>query len=108
MLKEVILEYSREQLPEQKTENEYLSIKFKIDTYLSSLNPKKVITVGEILKELMNLYKIKNKVFADYIGLSESNLSAVISGRRSINNDLALKFGNIFNIAPELWFKHSK
>ncbi|MEO1588637.1 MAG: hypothetical protein AAFS00_15210, partial [Bacteroidota bacterium] len=36
-------------------------------------------------------------------GLEESNLSSILKGRRKVNMDLAMKFGNIFQLRPELW-----
>ena len=42
--------------------------------------------------------RIKKKAFAEYIDYKESNLSAIFKGRRRINPDLAIKFGEIFRV----------
>ena len=51
-----------------------------------------------------NLHIHQNK-FANYIGLNPSNLSKLIIGERPINYELALIFGNIFNIDPMMWIE---
>ena len=48
---------------------------------------------------------IRQKQFAEYIGLKPSNLSKLISGERTINYDLALIFSRLFNHSPMLWIE---
>ncbi|MEO1514127.1 MAG: hypothetical protein AAFV95_03915 [Bacteroidota bacterium] len=62
-----------------------------------------VIEVGWFLKEFIKVTKIKHKIFAEYIGYKESNLSALFKERRKISIDVALKLGKIFPVKPELW-----
>jgi len=61
------------------------------------------IDAGWFLKEFLNQLDIKKKSFAEYLGLQESNLSALFKGKRKINIDLAIKLGTIFKIDPILW-----
>lgn len=51
----------------------------------------------------MDQLEIKKKSFAAYLGLQESNLSALFKGSRKINIDLAIKLGTIFKVDPNLW-----
>ena len=67
-------------------------------------NPiKKIITTGDFLTELLTIYKLKKIRFAEFIEYENTNLHAVLKGRRKLNNILASKIGSIFSIAPELW-----
>lgn len=67
--------------------------------------PGKIIDAGEFLKKHIDAIDIKNKEFANFIDLEESNLSAILNGRRKINTELGLKLGQVFNIDPNLWFQ---
>ena len=49
------------------------------------------------------MIKVKNKDFAKFIEIEESNLSSILRGRRKINTDLAFKLGELFNTNPNLW-----
>ena len=50
-----------------------------------------------------SLFGITNKAFARFIDLEESNLSAIMKGKRKINVELAIKLGELFNMSPNLW-----
>lgn len=102
-LQAVIIAHSKKQTPEQRLKVELYAIKLQMINYLEEEQKEQILTVGFFLKELLTLLKIKNNVFADYIGLSNTNLSAIINDKRKINFDLALKFGNIFKIDSILW-----
>ena len=83
--------------------NRLLSLRFQMETYLERDNPEKIIQVGEFLQEYVEALKIKKRAFAEYIDYKESNLSAILKGRRKINTDLAIKLGEIFGVDPALW-----
>ena len=59
--------------------------------------------VGEFLNELLEIYKVKKTKFAKLIDYENTNLHAVLKGRRRLNNKLATKIGSIFSIDPQLW-----
>jgi len=40
--------------------------------------------------------KVKNKHFANYLEVEESNLSSIVKGRRKIRTDFALKLGQAY------------
>jgi len=74
-----------------------------MESYVSQKKPSAIIAVGEFLKKHLKAIKIKNKDFAKYIEIEESNLSSIIRGRRKITIDLAFKLGQVFNLDPNLW-----
>ncbi len=101
-LQKQIIAKSQKQSQKQILENKLLSLRFQMESYLMG-NDNEIIEAGWFLKEYVRGLDIKNKVFADYIGFKESNLSALYKGTRKINIDLALKLGKIFKLNPTLW-----
>ena len=97
-----IIKHSKEQSKEQILENNLLSLRFQMESYLDRKEVV-IIEVGWFLKEFIKTVGVKNKIFAEYIGFKDSNLSDLFSGKRKINIDLALKLGKIFKLDPELW-----
>lgn len=89
--------------PEQKLEIRLFSLERQLKAYLEEAGKDNFISTGTFLKKFVKALQIKNKDFAAYIEYEESNLSALFSGKRRINTDLALKFGKIFQIDPALW-----
>ena len=101
-LQKQIIAKSQKQSQKQILENKLLSLRFQMESYLMG-NDNEIIEAGWFLREYVRGLDIKNKVFADYIGFKESNLSALYKGTRKINIDLALKLGKIFKLNPTLW-----
>lgn len=101
-LQKTIIEVSKKQTNKQKLENQLFSLRFQMESYLRD-DTRKIKEVGSFLKEYVKTLGIKNKIFAEYIGYKESNLSALYKGTRKINIDLALKLGKIFRVDPTLW-----
>ena len=100
----ILLNKSKEQTIEQKRKIELLALKFKMEDYLKS-EGHDIKLAGEFLKLYLKTLHIHQNKFANYIGLNPSNLSKLIIGERPINYELALIFGNIFNIDPMLWIE---
>ena len=101
-LRAKIAEESGKQSKKQRLENKLLSLKFQMESYLET-EDNSLIEVGWFLKEFIKSLNIKNKVFSEYIGYKETNLSALFKGTRKINIDLALKLEKIFNVDASLW-----
>lgn len=74
-----------------------------MEDYFQEQNPARIITVGTFLRKFIVILELKHKFFANYIGIDDSNLSALLKGRRKLNIDLAIKLSKIFNISPTLW-----
>lgn len=102
-LQEAVRLHAEKQSDEQKMTYGLLSLRYQMETYVFEKTPQEVLPVGYFLKKHLETINVKNKVFAQYIGLEESNLSSVIKGRRKVNTDLAFKLSRIFNLPPDLW-----
>ena len=102
-LQKIIKSRSKELAESEIVANQLLSLRFQMESYLEKDDPKEVIQAGEFLEEFVDAIKIKKKDFAEYIEYKESNLSAIFKGRRKINIDLAIKFGEIFRVDPVIW-----
>lgn len=103
-LREVVKKHANQQTQSDKIKYELISLKFQMESYVLNDEPTEIREVGEFLKKHLNAINVKNKEFAKYIEMEESNLSSIIRGRRKINIDLAFKLGQVFNIDPDLWF----
>lgn len=100
----ILLSKSRKRTESQKMGIDLLSIKYEMEDYLIS-DKSEVKPVGEFLKTILKTLKIQQKQFAEYLDLKPSNLSKLINGERTINYDLALIFGRLFNHNPMLWIE---
>lgn len=101
-LQSMIKKLSSSQEEEERINNEFLSIRFQMESYLNSATDK-VILAGAFVEKYLRVIGVKKKDFAQYIDYEESNLSALLKGRRKINTDIALKLGKIFKINPTIW-----
>ena len=101
-LQDMIKSMSNNYNEEQRIANEFLSIRFQMESYLTeeiiSFTP-----AGSFIERYLEVIKIKKKDFASYIGYDDTNLNAVIKGRRKINTEMAIKLGKIFSINPSIW-----
>jgi len=102
-LQKAIQEQSKKQSPKDRIRYKFISLKLQVESYISDSTPEEVLTSGYFLKEYLNVIGIKNKDFAKFIDVEESNLSSIIRGRRKINTEFAFKLGQIFNLDSNLW-----
>ena len=100
----ILLGKSKKRTENQKRKIDLLTLKYQMEDYLNSGQSSEK-TVGDFLKLILKTLKIQQKQFAEYIGLKPSNLSKLINGERSINYDLALILGRLFNHNPMLWIE---
>lgn len=101
-LQAILLNKSKGRSDEQKKMVELMALKFKMEDYLNSKDKHSKL-VGDFLKAYLNAFEIRQNKFAEYIGVRPSNLTKLIKGERSLNHELALVFGTIFNNDPMLW-----
>jgi addiction module HigA family antidote len=101
-LQKMIQQKSNSLSAEEKLQNKLLSIKLRMYAYLEQ-NDAELVEAGRFLDELVKSINIKKKIFAEYVQTKESNLSALFSGKRRINAELAIKLGRIFSLDPVLW-----
>ena len=100
----VLLTKSRQRSENQKIKIDLLTVKYSMEDYVNS-DTNNIRQVGDFLKTILKSLNIRQNTFANYIGLKPSNLSKLMNGERSINYDLALIFGRLFNHDPMLWIE---
>jgi len=101
VLKEAIAKRAENYTPEQKIENNLFALKVNMEFYIRDNQPFRA--TGDFIREMIEAFGIKKKAFAAYIGIEDSNLSALLKDRRKINADLAMKFGRISKTNAALW-----
>ena len=101
-LKEMIASAYSDQKASEVIENQFLSIRFNMESYLNS-DSDEIINTGEFIKMYLSALDAKATTFAKYIGYEKSNLSALMNGRRKINPSLAIKLGRVFKVNPVIW-----
>jgi len=102
-LQEAIKEYAANRSEEERLEDHFLSIRFQMEAYLNDMNPSRLIEAGAFVEQFLAAIKVRKKHFARYVGVEESNFSAILKGRRKVNADLAIKLGHIFRLPSEIW-----
>lgn len=100
----ILLKKLRKGAENQKRRIDLLTLRYQMEDYLTT-NKTNEESAGEFLRTILKTLNIQQKQFAEYIGLKPSNLSKLISGERTINYDLALIFGRLFNHNPMLWIE---
>jgi len=103
IIKRIIDARAQSQSKDEVIENKMIGIKFSINKYLNDSLNSELVEAGEFLNDILAVYKIKKNRFANYIGLSEPNLHALLKGRRKINNEIAKKLELIFKIDAQAW-----
>ncbi|MEL7003449.1 MAG: HigA family addiction module antitoxin [Bacteroidota bacterium] len=98
----ILLNKSRKRTDNQKRRIDLLMFKYQMEDYLSSDKAEEK-TAGDFLREILKKLQIRQKQFAEYIGMKPSNLSKILSGERPVNYDLALIFSRLFSHSPMLW-----
>ena len=102
MLKRVIKVHSEDYSEEEKMNFQRIGIHLSMKRYFTEPIIQ-IKPVGEFLNELLEIYNVKKTKFAELIDYENTNLHAVLKGRRRLNNKLATKIGSIFLIEPQLW-----
>lgn len=100
----ILLKKSKERSIKQKRNIELLALKYDMEDYVKSEGTE-VKSAGGFLKGILKSLQLRQNRFAEYVGLKPSNLTKLINGERSINYDLAIIFGRLFNHDPMLWIE---
>ncbi len=64
---------------------------------------RRVVHPGDILKDELAEMGITPTAFAREIDVPPNRVSQIITGRRSITGDTALRFGHWFGVEPQFW-----
>ncbi len=105
VLREVLAKQASKMSPEARRQLHIQGMIYQLEDYLDEDMQAPLLLVGACLKELVEAMGISHKDFAAYIGIQHSNLSAIYSGKRRINQELALKLGQIFSMEASLWLQ---
>ena len=102
LTKNILDAYIKDLPKEEIQENQRIGVKLQMQTYLKD-SKKETIEAGEFLNKLLSVYNIKKSKFAEYIGIENGNLHALLKGRRKFNSKIASIVGESFKINPEIW-----
>ena len=96
-----------EQTPEEKLMIQILQLKFLMEDYINSSDYNEKLKFGFFLKEYISLLALKNRDFAEDIGISPIELSHYLSNRRKPNEELIirLEIHSNKNIPAIYWYK---
>ena len=64
---------------------------------------KRAVVPGKVLKDELDAIGITSSEFACQIDVPPNRVSQIISGKRAITGDTALRFGRWFGIEPQFW-----
>jgi addiction module HigA family antidote len=64
---------------------------------------KRAVHPGTILKDELDALGITPTEFSRQIDVPANRISQIISGKRSITGDTALRFGHWFGVDPQFW-----
>ena len=64
---------------------------------------RRVAHPGEVLKDELGEMGVTPTEFARQIDVPPNRISQIISGKRSITADTALRFGHWFEVEPQFW-----
>ena len=98
----IVLNKSKAKSEKQKRKIELMALKIRMEDYLKS-EDNEIVLPGEFIKACLEISRVRQNKFAEYIGLKPSNLSKLIGGERPINHEIAIILGKIFNVEAMLW-----
>ena len=64
---------------------------------------KQVVHPGEVLKDELVEFGVTPTSFARQIEVPPNRISQIISGKRAVTGDTALRFGHWFGVEPQFW-----
>ena len=64
---------------------------------------RRAVHPGEILKDELDELGVSQTTFAHQIDVPPNRISQIISGKRSVTSDTALRFGHWFGVDPQFW-----
>ncbi len=112
--KEIIHEFDKQRRKlsanltnEQRTFSAILLLKFKIEDYVKQSSFSQDFTFSFFLKEYISRLQLKNKDFAEQIGIKATELSQLLNNHRKPNDRILirLEIHSNKNIDALLWYK---
>lgn len=102
-LQKAVQEHSKKQDKKDRLRYKLISLRLQMDSYIQDKSPKEVKSSGYFLKQFLQAIEIKNKEFANFIDIEESNLSAILNSKRKVNTELAFVLELLFNVNANTW-----
>lgn len=103
-IKDFIALHAKNQGPEQRLQNELMSIQYQIEDYLKTDTIKVKRNISEFISMYLKLLRMSQKEFAKIIEMRDSNLYKYLRGKRKLNSDIVYKISAFSHTKPELWF----
>jgi len=67
-----------------------------------------IVSPGDVLDETLEAQGISKQDFADRCGRSPKFVSEIISGKATLNEETAIRFGHVLDMDPQLWINLEK
>ena len=64
---------------------------------------KRAVHPGEVLREELEVLGVSPTAFARQIDVPPNRISQILSGKRAVTGDTALRFGHWFGTDPRFW-----
>ena len=64
---------------------------------------KRAVHPGEVLKQELEELDVSPTEFARRIDVPPNRVSQILSGKRAVTGDTALRFGHWFGVDPQFW-----
>lgn len=64
---------------------------------------RRAVHPGVVLKDELDALGVTQTAFSRQIAVPPNRVSQIISGKRSISGDTALRFGHWFGVDPQFW-----
>lgn len=64
---------------------------------------KRAVHPGEILRDELAELGVSQTEFARQINVPPNRISQIVTGKRSVTGDTALRFGHWFGVEPQFW-----
>jgi HTH-type transcriptional regulator/antitoxin HigA len=78
-------------------------VQIAMSTNIKQLTPAFATHPGEILKDELDARDIKQKDFAELIGIQPTHLNEIIKGKRGLNTELSILIGTALKMDAEIW-----
>lgn len=88
-----------------KGEQEYLdALSDLVEVYEGDHHPVADASEADVLRELMAANRLSQPKLAKAVGISQSTVSSVLRGSRTLTKDQVLKLAKFFSVPPAVFF----
>lgn len=86
--------------PDKGTELYLDALTDLVERYEAVHEPARAVSEGDVLRELMRANGLTQKMLEAKVGITQSTISAVLNGTRSLTKDQVIKLAQHFGIRP--------